>query len=356
MSHETVNDIDNDEHMIDATMDVAAGASNNNGEPVHGAFYGDPADRSQVVAGPESEMQMLDDMAPNGADLSSPETQKRLRAEAQLPDPDHLSQDAQRRAHDLASDGKSAAATNLYDSMTSEQQDAMAHLMKTPNLTAPIKEVADKWQLLPAFLQVKGLVKQHIDSFNYFVDYGLKEILKANQLVTSDIDPKFYWKYTDIYVGIPSRPGGDGPVAEPGPTVKAPGKSSSKSFKGVFSPHECRLRDMTYSAPIFVDVEYTRGGKIYRRKHIDIGRMPIMLRSNKCALSGRSDKELAQMNECPLDPGGYFVVKGQEKVILIQEQLSKNRVIVEADTKKGMVSASVTSYVNALECMKDTYV
>ena len=33
----------------------------------------------------------------------------------------------------------------------------------------------DKWNLLPAFLKVKGLVKQHIDSFNYFVDHEIKE-------------------------------------------------------------------------------------------------------------------------------------------------------------------------------------
>lgn len=39
------------------------------------------------------------------------------------------------------------------------------------------------------------------------------------------------------------------------------------------------------------------------------------------------------MNECPLDPGGYFIVRGTEKVILIQEQLSKNRVIIEADER-----------------------
>lgn len=37
-------------------------------------------------------------------------------------------------------------------------------------LHAPIKEVVEKWKLLPAFLRVKGLVKQHIDSFNYFVN------------------------------------------------------------------------------------------------------------------------------------------------------------------------------------------
>jgi DNA-directed RNA polymerase beta subunit len=51
------------------------------------------------------------------------------------------------------------------------------------------------------------------------------------------------------------------------------------------------------------------------------------------------------MSECPLDPGGYFVVKGTEKVILVQEQLSKNRIIVETDPVKGVVQASCTSYV-----------
>lgn len=39
--------------------------------------------------------------------------------------------------------------------------------------------------------------------------------------------------------------------------------------------------------------------------------------------------------------GGYFVANGTEKVILIQEQLSKNRIIVEAD-KKGNIGCSVT--------------
>lgn len=32
----------------------------------------------------------------------------------------------------------------------------------------------EKWKLLPAFLKVKGLVKQHTDSFNYFVNVGIK--------------------------------------------------------------------------------------------------------------------------------------------------------------------------------------
>ena len=45
--------------------------------------------------------------------------------------------------------------------------------------------------------------------------------------------------------------------------------------------------------------------------------MPIMLRSSNCVLSGKSQFELAKMNECPHDPGGYFIVKGQEKVTFV---------------------------------------
>ena len=219
-----------------------------------------------------------------------------------------------------------AAATGHFPNMPSDDPIAAlkAANYKGKGLMDPIKTVEDKWKLVPAFLQVKGLVKQHIDSYNYFVDHDLKNIIKANEKITSDIDPKFYLKYTDITVGEPRRYDGD-------------------ALQRPITPHECRLRDITYSAHIFVNIEYTRGGKIIRRKNVAIGRIPVMLRSNKCVLANKSEKELAKMSECPLDPGGYFVVKGTEKVILVQEQLSKNRIIVEADTKKGNVSASVTS-------------
>lgn len=38
-------------------------------------------------------------------------------------------------------------------------------------------------------------MKQHIDSYNYFVDVEMKKIMEANQKVDSDIDPTFYFKY-----------------------------------------------------------------------------------------------------------------------------------------------------------------
>jgi DNA-directed RNA polymerase III subunit RPC2 len=63
---------------------------------------------------------------------------------------------------------------------------------KGKHLTDSISTAEDKWTLLPAFLKVKGLVKQHIDSFNFFVDVELKQIVKANERVVSDVDPQFF--------------------------------------------------------------------------------------------------------------------------------------------------------------------
>lgn len=233
-----------------------------------------------------------------------------------------------RSAH-MPSSLKELAAMTGVDIEGGETQEEVMRMVQAAKLSGkglsdPVKTVEDKWELLPAFLKVKGLVKQHIDSFNYFVDVDIKNIIRANQRVTSDIDPRFFLRYTDIHVGEPER---DDPNA---------------IDRSIF-PHECRLRDLTYSAGIYVNVEYVRGQKFVRRKNVCIGRIPIMLRSNKCHLTNKSHAELAKMNECPLDPGGYFVVKGTEKVILVQEQLSKNRIIVEADSKKGVVQASVTS-------------
>ncbi|XP_037499224.1 DNA-directed RNA polymerase III subunit RPC2 [Rhipicephalus sanguineus] len=170
---------------------------------------------------------------------------------------------------------------------------------------------------------MNGLVRHHIDSFNHFINVELKNIMRANDRVTSDADPNFYLKYLDIRVGEPN--------IEEDFTV---GRRTT--------PHECRLRDMTYSAPIVVDIEYTRGQERVQRSDFPIGRMPIMLRSAKCVLADKTHFQMSQLNECPYDPGGYFVVNGVERVILMQEQLSKNRMFVEEDRKTG-VMCQVTS-------------
>ncbi|KAI1139563.1 beta and beta-prime subunits of DNA dependent RNA-polymerase [Hypoxylon sp. FL0543] len=193
-------------------------------------------------------------------------------------------------------------------------------------LTDPISAVEDKNQLLPAFLKVKGLVKQHIDSYNFFVDHEIKEIVKANRTLRSDVDSSFWIEFIDIRVASPDR-----------------SDFSEFRVENDITPMECRLRDMTYSAKILVDIAYTREKQRIIRRNVELARMPVMLRSNKCRLHGANNAQMELFNECPLDPGGYFIINGTEKVILVQEQLSKNRVIVEADEKNSIIMASVTS-------------
>ena len=139
----------------------------------------------------------------------------------------------------------------------------------------------------------------------------------------SEVDANFYLSYTDVYVGLPS-------IEEDAFTSTAA------------TPFECRLRDCTYSAPIYVDARYRRGSQIVTTRRVPIGHIPIMLRSSKCVLRGKTWAQLEAQKECPHDPGGYFIVKGIEKVILMQEQLSKNRMIIELDTQ-GFVCATITS-------------
>jgi len=43
------------------------------------------------------------------------------------------------------------------------------------------------------------------------------------------------------------------------------------------TPFQCRLRDCTYSAPLWVNVRYTRGRQIVNKTNINIGRIPVML-------------------------------------------------------------------------------
>ena len=188
----------------------------------------------------------------------------------------------------------------------------------------PLPTGADKWKLLPAFLSARGLVKQHIESYNYLVTRDIHQIVMAasNKRLSSEVDPKWFAEYENVTIGSPSYMDGMSPKE--------------------LTPQICRVRDMTYAAPIFVDVLYYKETEIVRKKGLKIGYLPVMLRSKVCCLSGKSHAEMSSLGECPLDPGGYFIVKGTERVLLMQEQLSNNRIIVELDANR-LVQAVVTS-------------
>lgn len=77
--------------------------------------------------------------------------------------------------------------------------------LTSAEMSEPIARIEDKYELVPAFLKLRGLVRQHIDSFNHFVNHELRQIIhaKGNEKITCDADPNFYMKYeTNEDVGV----------------------------------------------------------------------------------------------------------------------------------------------------------
>ncbi|KAI8902796.1 DNA-directed RNA polymerase II subunit RPB2 [Globomyces pollinis-pini] len=143
---------------------------------------------------------------------------------------------------------------------------------------------------------------------------------------------------------------------------KATNTESDGSTQSLF-PHEARLRNLTYAAPLFVDMQ--KEIRVADPKHpsnmdasnlqdmvweveeadteftkVFIGKVPIMLRSSYCVLYELEDEKLEQVGECPYDQGGYFVINGSEKVLIAQERMSTNHVYVFAKSQPSTYSFS----------------
>ena len=119
-------------------------------------------------------------------------------------------------------------------------------------------------------------------------------------------------------------------------------------------PMNCRIRGASYSAPLYVDliIEWVDTADIgtspipkNKRKRkakqekvmkdVFIGYIPIMVFSSKCYLS--DPKKRIEYGECDHDPGGYFIINGNEKSLVGQKSSIKNRMI--AYGKKGLACA-----------------
>ncbi|NVM05060.1 MAG: DNA-directed RNA polymerase subunit B [Candidatus Helarchaeota archaeon] len=173
----------------------------------------------------------------------------------------------------------------------------------------------ENWPLMMAFFLEKGLVRQHLDSYNYFIEHTLQQIVDEVEKIEFDIS-QFYVKLGKISVSEPSIKEADG------------------SMKPIF-PMEARIRNLTYSAslklemtPVFKD-ERTGLEVEGETENVYIGRLPIMLRSHACLLKNIKDEDLPKFNEDPMDPGGYFIINGSERVLVTREDLAPNRILIE---------------------------
>lgn len=118
-------------------------------------------------------------------------------------------------------------------------------------------------------------------------------------------------------------------------------------------PKLARERGYTYSGSLYVDATLTpRPGSIIAptskkgdpliERHIEIGKIPIMLGSKRCYLHGNTIDEKIQKGECPNDPLSYFIIKGTEKSIIIQEKLRESMCFTFVADAKGRIEGRVT--------------
>ena len=166
--------------------------------------------------------------------------------------------------------------------------------------------------LLNSFAGEQGFVKFQIDSFNDFVDRRIHNIIKQIKEIKPEVPylGEFKIKHGKFKLGLPSVKEADG------------------SVRNIF-PLEARIRNLTYAAPMYVEMTPILNGIESETIWVNFGDLPIMLKSKYCGLSNMTRRELIENGESPADPGGYFIINGTERVLVLIEEIAPNRIIVE---------------------------
>ena len=165
----------------------------------------------------------------------------------------------------------------------------------------------EKHILVKKYLEQHSLVESNITSFNNFLKKRIQEIVDdLNKNISND---EMEIKLGKIRIEKPN-------------IVEADGSSSK------ITPSTARLRNLTYSAPVFVELSVKYENQT-DSSEVEIGRIPIMVRSCACNTDGMNKKELTENHMDPLDPGGYFIINGNERVMVMSEDLAPNQPFIE---------------------------
>ncbi len=176
-------------------------------------------------------------------------------------------------------------------------------------------QLKEEHLLVKKYLEDHSLVESNIVSFNNFVNHRMQEIiLELNEsLPAEDIEIKL----GKIRVGKPH-------------IIEADGSSH------LVTPTEARIRGLTYSSPIHVEITIKQSGQI-ESHDIEIGQIPIIVKSEVCNLANVDKEKLLEEYIDPQDPGGYFIINGNERVIVMAEDLAENQPFIEKSKNSIML-------------------
>lgn len=173
-----------------------------------------------------------------------------------------------------------------------------------------------QWNIVYSYFKKKGYVSHQIDTFNDYINNGIQRVVEESDIVLNQPEYKYSISFGQVFIPTPS-------IIEEDRTIRK------------ILPSEARQRDLTYDVPIYVNIlekiEYEDKNietEIYEHKRIIIGRTPIMLLSDKCNLKHLNKSEKIKAGETDNDHGGYFLIKGKERVLIGQLRGVYNKPIV----------------------------
>jgi len=191
-------------------------------------------------------------------------------------------------------------------------------------------KMTDCWKVIESYFQNKHLlqlVKHQIESYNDFIQNQIKKTVEMfnpiNIRSPHDYIKEFRKYRLEIVIEFENL------------CVYRPEIHENNGATKLMFPNNARLRNFTYTSNITLDlnIKYIiRSGeqleneeiKNVKLSKIQFGKIPIMLKSCICILNQYNYISPEVMEECKMDPGGYFIINGSEKTCIGQEKPADN--------------------------------
>lgn len=161
-------------------------------------------------------------------------------------------------------------------------------------------------------MSADSISKMHIESYDYSMSDGLMHLCERIQPCEIEFSEpvgiklyKFWIEY--LHLGQPYK------------TTPLEGVMKEPRLL----PTECRLREISYTAPLIASVARQVDSSIIERFKVNLGNFPVMVKSEFCHLSKMTAQETIHHGEDIKELGGYFIVNGVEKLIrllIVQKQ------------------------------------
>jgi len=176
---------------------------------------------------------------------------------------------------------------------------------------------------------LERLVRHQIESYNHFVNYQIQRTIQMFNPVTIRSENDFVLEkdkyFLEVFISFTNF------------KLYPPQIHENNGATKMMLPQEAKLRNFTYASTMTVDVNIkyvvrnTENMDVPKTiekvlPKINIGKLPIMLKSSVCVLTQNSHISPEYTGECFMDCGGYFIIKGSEKTVLGQERAAENRV------------------------------